>query len=78
MGMVGRRCKYTGIRCGIVTPSLKSAGEHLKGFDMILNKFAVRYCEWCTVVEFGEAIKNPAYRIPQTEYSGCLDISAHA
>ena len=31
-----------------------------------------------SVVEFGEAIKNPAYRIPQTEYSGCLDISAHA
>jgi len=31
-----------------------------------------------TVVEFGEAIKNPAYRILQTEYSGCLDISAHA
>jgi len=30
------------------------------------------------IVEFGEAIKNPAYRIPQTEYSGCLDISAHA
>ena len=30
------------------------------------------------VVEFGEAIKNPAYRIPQTEDSGCLDISAHA
>jgi len=30
------------------------------------------------VVEFGEAIKNPAYRILQTEYSGCLDISAHA
>ena len=31
-----------------------------------------------TVMEFGEAIKNPAYCIPQTEYSGCLDISAHA
>jgi len=31
-----------------------------------------------SVVEFGEAIKNPAYRIPQTEYSGCLDVSAHA
>jgi len=30
------------------------------------------------VVKFGEAIKNPAYRIPQTEDSGCLDISAHA
>ena len=30
------------------------------------------------IVEFGEAIKNPAYRIFQTEYSGCLDISAHA
>jgi len=30
------------------------------------------------VVEFGESIKNPAYRILQTEYSGCLDISAHA
>jgi len=30
------------------------------------------------VMEFGEAIKNPAYRILQTEYSGCLDISAHA
>jgi len=30
------------------------------------------------VVEFGETIKNPAYRILQTEYSGCLDISAHA
>jgi len=30
------------------------------------------------IMEFGEAIKNPAYRIPQTEYSGCLDISAHA
>jgi len=29
-------------------------------------------------VEFGEAIKNPAYRIPQTVNSGCLDISAHA
>jgi len=29
-------------------------------------------------MEFGEAIKNPAYRIPQTEYSGCLDISAHS
>jgi len=30
------------------------------------------------VVEFWEAIKNPAYRIPQTVISGCLDISAHA
>jgi len=29
-------------------------------------------------MEIGEAIKNPAYRIFQTEYSGCLDISAHA
>jgi len=26
----------------------------------------------------GKAIKNPAYRIPQTVISGCLDISAHA
>jgi len=33
---------------------------------------------YVVVVEFGEAIKNPAYHIPQTEYSGCLDISAHA
>jgi len=32
----------------------------------------------CPIMEFGEAIKNPAYRIFQTEYSGCLDISAHA
>jgi len=31
-----------------------------------------------TIMEIGEAIKNPAYRIFQTEYSGCLDISAHA
>ena len=31
-----------------------------------------------SIMEFGEAIKNPAYRIFQTEYSGCLDISAHA
>jgi len=31
-----------------------------------------------SIMEFGETIKNPAYRIPQTEYSGCLDISAHA
>jgi len=31
-----------------------------------------------SIMEFGEAIKNPAYRILQTEYSGCLDISAHA
>jgi len=30
------------------------------------------------IMEIGEAIKNPAYRIFQTEYSGCLDISAHA
>jgi len=30
------------------------------------------------IMEFGEAIENPAYRIFQTEYSGCLDISAHA
>ena len=30
------------------------------------------------IMEIGEAIKNPAYRILQTEYSGCLDISAHA
>ena len=37
------------------------------GFKMHIN-----------IMEFGEAIKNPAYRIPQTEYSGCLDISAHA
>jgi len=29
-------------------------------------------------MEIGEAIKNPAYRIFQTEYSGCLDTSAHA
>jgi len=29
-------------------------------------------------VEFGEAIKNLAYRILQTAISGCLDISAHA
>ena len=36
------------------------------------------YLSATRVVEFGEAIKNPAYRIPQTEYSGCLDISAHA
>ena len=33
---------------------------------------------WTPIVEFGETIKNPAYRILQTEYSGCLDISAHA
>ena len=26
----------------------------------------------------GRPSKNPAYRILQTEYSGCLDISAHA
>jgi len=26
----------------------------------------------------GKAIKNPAYRIPQTVISGCLYISAHA
>jgi len=31
-----------------------------------------------SIMEIGEAIKNPAYRILQTEYSGCLDISAHA
>jgi len=30
------------------------------------------------VMEFGVAIKNPAYRILQTEYSGCLDVTAHA
>jgi len=29
-------------------------------------------------MEFGETIENPAYRILQTEYSGCLDVSAHA
>jgi len=37
--------------------------------------------EWkldVSIMEIGEAIKNPAYRIFQTEYSGCLDISAHA
>ena len=34
--------------------------------------------QWADIVEFGETIKNPAYRILQTEYSGCLDISAHA
>ena len=31
-----------------------------------------------SIMEIGEAIKNPANRIFQTEYSGCLDISAHA
>ena len=30
------------------------------------------------IMEIGEAIENLAYRIFQTEYSGCLDISAHA
>ena len=34
--------------------------------------------DWGSIMEFGEATKNPAYRIFQTEYSGCLDISAHA
>ena len=38
---------------------------------------AGRVCN-AIIVEIGEAIKNPAYRIFQTEYSGCLDISAHA
>ena len=31
-----------------------------------------------SIMEIGGAIKNPAYRIFQAEYSGCLDISAHA
>jgi len=45
-----------------------------KGY-MVMIRIGLR-CD--CVVEFGEAIKNPAYHIPQTEYSGCLDISAHA
>ena len=27
---------------------------------------------------WGDHLKNPVYRIFQTEYSGCLDVSAHA
>ena len=29
------------------------------------------WVEGAVIMEFGEAIKNPAYRIFQTEYSGC-------
>jgi len=33
---------------------------------------------WKVLWNLGVAIKNPAYRILQTEYSGCLDVTAHA
>jgi len=46
-------------------------------FAVIYFQFWIQYVG-LYIVEFGEAIKNPAYRILQTEYSGCLDISAHA
>jgi len=50
--------------------------------DLLATEKNVNICcfilTWAHIMEFGEAIKNPAYRIFQTEYSGCLDISAHA
>jgi len=48
--------------------------------SLLQTSFSVS-CEYVgsvIIMEIGEAIKNPAYRIFQTEYSGCLDISAHA
>ena len=54
-------------KLGIILLELSVLVSCIHGFLMIF-----------IVEEFGEAIKNPAYRIPQTEYSGCLDISAHA
>jgi len=63
----------------------KSIYYNLRKFQMtriqqIQNARAViKAPNFCHIImEFGEAIKNPAYRILQTEYSGCLDISAHA
>jgi len=58
----------------LILPSPSShTGWHILQFTIV---HVLPY--WHIVVEFGEAIKNPAYRILQTEYSGCLDISAHA
>ena len=48
-------------------------------FNIYIDDLIVTLCNsGYGIMEFGEAIKNPAYRIFQTEYSGCLDISAHA
>jgi len=50
----------------------------IKSFIFILADVWEQSSYNVTIMEIGEAIKNPAYRIFQTEYSGCLDISAHA
>jgi len=55
------------------SPNFKDWWSESHEFDVV-SVFHVH----AFIMEIGEAIKNPAYRIFQTEYSGCLDISAHA
>jgi len=81
--IVEKDCKA----CGLNREDTMDCSRWRKKIEMIDDH---NECEWvnvssstgsprlCSVMEFGEAIKNPAYRIPQTEYSGCLDVSAHA
>jgi len=50
---------------------------------LLANRSRSELCVKCGVDvallwNLGRPSKNPAYRIFQTEYSGCLDISAHA
>jgi len=60
----------------VVVTSL--CGSHLVLSFPLLSNLPFLFLFPSFIMEFGEAIKNPAYRIFQTEYSGCLDISAHA
>jgi len=62
-----------GSKC-IIMPNFVEIGRTV--FE--ISRGAMEDVGGSVIMEIGEAIKNPAYRIFQTEYSGCLDISAHA
>ena len=72
------RVKTVVLRIGDVQPVRQHTACCTPRSNSLERKLTTDTNVHCTVVEFGETIKNPAYRIPQTEYSGCLDISAHA
>jgi len=72
--------RQTAVHCGPLWRIAERCGrlaDHCGALGCMWYMY--RTLRWnASIMEFGEAIKNPAYRILQTEYSGCLDISTHA
>jgi len=69
---------WLGLALGLVLVILKNLVVSVDSFCVAVYWINLQNDSIPAIMEIGEAIKNPAYRIFQTEYSGCLDISAHA